>query len=108
MNQRGAGGGIVDRKEGLQEIETIAGDGVLHRAERGRLARSGRRPAAGPIAAGKLQLHDIGRIATLEGPLSLDLATRHNALPMPKIIGVKPVNFRGKSVLCRAAPVKRR
>jgi hypothetical protein len=93
-NQRGPGGSIVDCKEGLQEIKTVAGNGVLHRGERGRLTRSDDRSGAGSVAAGRLQLHDIGRIATLEGPLSLDLA-RHNAFPMQKITGKSWVNFRG-------------
>ncbi len=93
QNQRGAGGGVVDRKEGLQEIETIAGQGVRDRAERGCLTRSSSRPAAGAVAAGRPQPDDIAWIATLEGPLSLDLPTRHNALPVPPITGTRWVNF---------------
>jgi hypothetical protein len=66
-NQRGAGGSIVDFKKGLQEIKTVAGNGVLDRGERRRLTRSDGRSGAGSIAAGRLQLHDIGRIATSRG-----------------------------------------
>jgi hypothetical protein len=93
-DQRGPGGGIVDGEEGLQEIETITGDGIWDRTERRHLARNGS-PAAGTVATGRLQLHDIASMATLEGLLSLDLATRHNALPMPKITGTRRVNYRG-------------
>jgi hypothetical protein len=44
----------------------------------------------------------------LEGLLSLDLATRHNALPMPKITGTKTGQLSRVSVLWRAATVKGR
>src|SRR5262249_49254239 len=87
--------GIVDGKEGLQEIKAVPGDCVRNRAERRRLARRGG-PAPASVAAGRMQLHDIARIATLEGPLSLDLATRHNALPMLKITEVKLIKFSRK------------
>jgi hypothetical protein len=93
-DQRGAGRGIVDCEERLQEIKTITGDGVRDWTERRRLAPSDG-PAAGTVDTGRLQLHDIASMATLEGRLSLDLATRHNALPMPKITGTKRVNLGG-------------
>jgi hypothetical protein len=93
-DQRGAGRGIVDGEERLQEIKTITGDGVRDWTERRRLARNGG-AAAGTVDTCRLQLHDIASLATLEGLLSLNLATRHNALPVPKITGTRQVNFRG-------------
>jgi hypothetical protein len=81
QDQCGACGCIIDGKERFQEIKAIAGDGVMlkHRIKCSHLSCGGC-TATGSIAPGGLQRHDIiAYAATIEGPLSLDLATRHNA-----------------------------
>src|SRR6266853_240110 len=78
-HQRGARSRIVNGKEGLHEIKAIAGECVRRKRHdvQGRHPSGGCRGAPRSISAGRLQLHDITYIATLEGPLLLDLATRH-------------------------------
>src|ERR1700730_18427451 len=77
-DQYGPCGRIVDREEGLQELEGVASDRFRLRR---RYVKHGRPPVCGravsrSTAAGRLQLDYI---ATLEGSRPLDLATRHHA-----------------------------
>ena len=83
-DQCGSCGRIVNRKEGLQQVKAVARNRVRlkwHCLKRRRPAGRVRAPGA---SADRLQLNDIRYIATLEGRLLLDLATRHHALPMSK------------------------
>jgi hypothetical protein len=80
QNQRCARCCIIDGEERFQQIKAVSGDRVVlkRRLERSRLLRFGC-TASGYITAGGLQRHDIvACAATIEGPSSLDLATRHN------------------------------
>jgi hypothetical protein len=81
QDQRRARCFIINGEERFQQIKAIAGDGVVlkRRIECSHLLRGGC-TASGSITGGGLQRHDIiGYAATIEGPRSLDLATRHNA-----------------------------
>jgi hypothetical protein len=90
-NQCGSCGCIVNRKEGLQQVKAVARDRVRLKWHRVKRRHPGRiRACRHAACASRLQLNDITNIATLEGRLLLDLATRHHALPMSK-------NYRGQT-----------
>ena len=79
QDQGGASGGVFNREKRLQKVEAVPGDGIVLKrwVEHGHLPRGGC-AASGSITAGGLQWHDIiACAATIEGPRSLDLATRH-------------------------------
>src|ERR1700730_4178166 len=92
-DQYGPCGRIVDREEGLQELEGVASDRFRLRrryVQHGRTPRCGR-AVSRSNAAGRLQLDYI---ATLEGSRPLDLATRHHALPMSETLHKMPTWMR--------------